>query len=169
MAWDKIRYVLKYSKAKTSHQLVLLRIANHSNDEGLAWPSYQTLANETGYTRRYVIRIVADLEAVGEIEILPTGSPYGGQAYRIPGGTISSPDEIASELSSPRIKSSGEKKDTQLVNSVHPNPNTKPIYCKNVTNDKDEWLTREQAVKLGLTPGSRMYRQATGELLPGET
>jgi hypothetical protein len=28
--------------------------------------------------------------------------------------------------------------------------------------DADEWLTHEQAVKLGLTPGSRLYKQATG-------
>jgi hypothetical protein len=33
--------------------------------------------------------------------------------------------------------------------------------------DTDEWLTHEQAVKLGLTRGSRMFRVATGELSPG--
>jgi hypothetical protein len=34
--------------------------------------------------------------------------------------------------------------------------------------DTNEWLTGEQAVKLGLTPGSRLYRQAIGEALPKE-
>jgi hypothetical protein len=33
---------------------------------------------------------------------------------------------------------------------------------------KDEWLTPEQAEKLGLTPGSRLYRKAIGALPPGE-
>jgi hypothetical protein len=32
----------------------------------------------------------------------------------------------------------------------------------------DEWLTPEQAEKLGLTPGSRLYRKAIGALRPGE-
>jgi hypothetical protein len=34
--------------------------------------------------------------------------------------------------------------------------------------DRDEWLTHDEAVKFGLTPGSRLYRLATGELQPEE-
>jgi hypothetical protein len=40
------------------------------------------------------------------------------------------------------------------------------LYLQNETDDKDEWLTHEQAVKIGLTPGSRLYRLATGEAQP---
>jgi hypothetical protein len=42
------------------------------------------------------------------------------------------------------------------------------LYPENETEDKDRWLTHEQAVKIGLTPGSRLYRQATGEVLSEE-
>ncbi len=159
MAIDTLLHVLNNSKAKKSHKLVLVEIANRTNKEGLAWPSYATLARATGLTRQWVIKCVADLEAVGELEILPHGSPTGGQAYRIPTGQLSLPDEIIP----------GKLSHQKVVNSVDPNLlNTEPIYCQNDANDKDEWLTPEQAVKIGLTPGTRLYRQATGEVLPGE-
>jgi hypothetical protein len=154
MAINRILYVLNHSKAKKSHQLVLLRLASHMNNEGLAWPSYQTLARETGLTRRRVIDLITDLTRVGELEVLPQGSPYGGQAYRIPGG----------EIVSPGMKSSGEIFDTEVVKLFHPNLLIESLYPANETEDKDQWLSHEQAVKIGLTPGSRLYRQATGEL-----
>jgi hypothetical protein len=158
MAIDKILYVLTHSKAKKSHQLVLLRIANRINSEGLAWPSYATLASETGLSRRHVIRIVADLQAVGELEILPEGSPYGTPAYRIPG----------SDTMSPGMKSRGDKNDTELVTSCHPNQLIESLYRKNDSNEEEAWLTPDEAVRLGLSPGSRLYQKATGELLPEE-
>jgi hypothetical protein len=156
MAIDKILYVLNHSKAKKSHRLVLLEIANHTNSEGLAWPSYRTLIAKTGLSRRRVIDIVADLLAVGELEVLPHGSPHGGQAYRIPGGATIAPG----------MKSSGAKNDTQGVQPLHPNLLIESLYLQNETDDKNEWLTHEQAVKIGLTPGSRLCKLATGEALP---
>jgi hypothetical protein len=155
MAINALLYVLTHSKAKKSHRLVLIEIANHTNKDGLAWPSYQRLADRTGLTRRWVIEIVSDLQAVGELEILPNGSPTGGQAYRIPTSEVSSPDEIIP----------GEVSSAEVMNSVHPNLLYESIYPKTATEDKAGWLTHEQAVKFGLTPGSRLYRQATGELL----
>jgi hypothetical protein len=156
MAINKILYVLTYSKAKKSHRLVLLEIANHTNSEGLAWPSYRTLIAKTGLSRRRVIDIVADLRGVGELEVLPHGSPHGGQAYRIPGGATIAPG----------MESSGAKNDTEGVQPLHPNLLIESLYLQNETDDKDEWLTHEQAVKIGLTPGSRLYRLATGEAQP---
>jgi Helix-turn-helix domain len=141
---------------KKSHRLVLLEIANHTNSEGLAWPSYRTLIAKTGLSRRRVIDIVADLRGVGELEVLPHGSPHGGQAYRIPGGATIAPG----------MESSGAKNDTEGVQPLHPNLLIESLYLQNETDDKDEWLTHEQAVKIGLTPGSRLYRLATGEAQP---
>jgi hypothetical protein len=92
MAIATLLHVLNNSKAKNSHRLVLIEIANHVNDtNGLASPTYQTIANKVGLTRRRVIDLVADLNALGEIEILPHGSPTGGQAYRFRGGETISP------------------------------------------------------------------------------
>ena len=67
------------------------------------------------------------------------------------------------------MKSLGIVSSHEVVYSVDPNLlNTEPIYCQNDANDKNEWLTPEQAVKIGLTPGSRLYKKATGELQVGE-
>jgi hypothetical protein len=159
MAINTLLYVLTHSKAKKSHRLVLIEIANHTNCDGLAWPSYATLARITGLTRSWVIKIVSDLEAVGELEILPHGSPTGGQAYRILTGIVSTPG----------MKSRGVVSCSEVVYSVDPNLlNTESLYCKNDSNEEEAWLTPDAAVKFGLTPGSRLYRQATGEVLPAE-
>jgi hypothetical protein len=158
MAIDKILYVLTHSKAKKSHRLVLVEIANHTNSDGLAWPSYQRLASRTGLVRHWVIKIVADLVATGELEIVPNASPKGTHAYRIPTGTVSVPG----------MKSSGTVSVTNPVQSVYPNLLYESLYLQNETEDKNEWLTHEQAVKIGLTPGSRLYKLATGEALPEE-
>jgi hypothetical protein len=158
MAINNLLHVLSNSKAKKSHRLVLIEIANHTNQDGLAWPSYQRLASITGLSRRWVIEIVSDLQTVGELEIIPTGSPTGGQAYRIPTG----------ELSSLGMKSRGEVSSTQVVNSLHPNLYIESIYCKSDSAEEKAWLTPADAVKLGLTRGSRLYRKAIGELLPEE-
>src|SRR5688500_17789056 len=85
-------HVLNNSKTKKSHRLVLIEIANHVNDNnGLAWPSQETIANKVGLTRRRVVDLIAELKAIGELEVPPHGSPTGGLAYRIPCETISHP------------------------------------------------------------------------------
>jgi Helix-turn-helix domain len=155
MAIDTLLHVLNNSKAKKSHRLVLIEIANHINADGLAWPSYQRLANRTGLTRSWVIKIVSQLQAVGELEILPNSSPTGGQAYRIPTGV----------LSTPGMKSRGVVSSQEVVYSVDPNLIYESVYC---TNDTEDYLTAEQAVAFGLTPGSRLFKKATGELKPEE-
>ncbi|MDQ3831118.1 MAG: helix-turn-helix domain-containing protein [Candidatus Tectomicrobia bacterium] len=158
MAINTVLYVLNFSKAKKSHKLVLLEIANHTNKDGLAWPSHSTLARKTGLTRRWIVQIVSDLQTVGELAVIPGGGPHGEQAYRIPG----------CELTSQGMISSDEVSSLLGVNSLHIESVIESLYPENETNDKDGWLTPEQAVKIGLTPGSRLYRLATGELQPEE-
>jgi hypothetical protein len=58
----------------------------------------------------------------------------------------------------------GESKFWKLL----PNLLIEFLYSKNDSNEEEAWLSPDDAVKLGLTPGSRMYRRATGELLPEE-
>jgi hypothetical protein len=89
---------------------------------------------------------------------LPQGSPSGGLAYRIP---------WCETISQGRI-SSGEIFDTKGVKLFHTESVIESLYPQHETDDKDRWLTHEQAVKIGLTPGSRLYRQATGEAPPEE-
>jgi hypothetical protein len=53
----------------------------------------------------------------------------------------------------PKVLDTKERKDKE----------DKPVSLSpSKAEDTDEWLTHEQAVKLGLTPGSRLYKQATG-------
>jgi hypothetical protein len=157
MAINTLLYVLSHSKAKKSHKLVLLEIANHTNSEGLATPT--TLSRKTGLSRQWVIQCISDLILVGELEFVPHGSPQRRHAYRIP--------ECQVNLQYP--KSNCKLNHSESVNSVDlESVYTEPIYCKNETEDKDEWLTHAQAVKIGLTPGSRLYRLATGEAQPEE-
>jgi hypothetical protein len=52
MAINTLLYVPACSKAKKSHRLVLIQIANHMNSEGLGWTVRNTLARETGLSRR---------------------------------------------------------------------------------------------------------------------
>jgi len=49
---------------------LLLVIASHVNpDTGWAWPSLDRLADEIARTRRHVIRLITELETLGELEV----------------------------------------------------------------------------------------------------
>jgi hypothetical protein len=154
MAINTLLYVLSHSKAKKSHKLVLLEIANHTNSEGLAWPTPTTLSRKTGLSRQWVIQCISDLILVGELEFVPHGSPQRRHAYRIP--------ECQVSLQYP--KRNCKLSHSESVNSVDlESVNNESLYLQNETDDKERWLTHAQAVKIGLTPGSRLYRLATGE------
>jgi hypothetical protein len=73
-----------------------------------------------------------------------------------------------------KVKSETGKSLESLQNTAHKVVTTKerkdkaqmPVdHVPDQEESTDEWLTPEQAVGLGLTPGSRLYKQATGELL----
>lgn len=68
--------VWEHSQQSGSGLLLLLAIADYTNDEGQAWPSVSTLAAKTRLSVRQVRRLLADVEASGELEIVRTdGSP----------------------------------------------------------------------------------------------
>jgi Helix-turn-helix domain len=70
MSMTMVTHVRSRSKSTRSARHLLLVIASHVNpDTGWAWPSLDTLAQETALTRRHVIRLVAHLEALGELEV----------------------------------------------------------------------------------------------------
>lgn len=65
-------------------KLVLIGIANHDGDGG-AWPSMTTLARYAGVSTRHARRIVADLVAVGLVEVeYQAGGNAGTRADRRP-------------------------------------------------------------------------------------
>jgi hypothetical protein len=53
--------------ADTKAKLVLLKLADNANDEGIAWPHIETIAAETSLCRRSVFRALTVLEDSGLI------------------------------------------------------------------------------------------------------
>jgi hypothetical protein len=78
------RAVWELSKAKETSRLVLLCLADHANNQGLAWPCVRTIAHECQLSRRGVQKILQKLLASGELTVDQVG---GGKAkptrYRI--------------------------------------------------------------------------------------
>jgi len=70
MSISTIAQVRSSSKSHGSARTLLLVIASHVNpDTGWAWPSLDTLADEIARTRRHVIRLITELETLGELEV----------------------------------------------------------------------------------------------------
>lgn len=160
MSIPSLLHVLDHSKAKGSHKLVLIEIANACNKtDGLAWISFTTIANRSGISRRQVIRLVNDLIATGELEEHLGKGPRGLTAYRISTG----------DMVTPVGRSTNDKSDTRLVtNPTTVSCNTEPNSPEIELNDKNRGITEEDALGLGLTPGTRMFKLATGELRSDE-
>ncbi len=70
MSMQIVAQVRSISKSTRSARHLLLIIASHVNpDTGWAWPSLDTLAEETTLTRRRVIQLIHHLEALGELDV----------------------------------------------------------------------------------------------------
>jgi Helix-turn-helix domain len=70
MSISTVAQVRSLSKSQGSARTLLLVIASHVNsDTGWAWPSLARLADEIARTRRHVIRLITQLETLGELEV----------------------------------------------------------------------------------------------------
>jgi hypothetical protein len=70
MSISTVAQVRSSSKSQGSARTLLLVIASHVNpDTSWAWPSLDTLAAEIARTRRHVIRLITQLEMLGELEV----------------------------------------------------------------------------------------------------
>lgn len=82
--------VLTNSKASAQAKLVLVGIANHINENGDAWPSRELLASYANCSVRTITRHIAELEKLGELEVIvnaaPTNGRYRPNLYRLPQG-----------------------------------------------------------------------------------
>lgn len=77
-------WVWNYSRSKPTQRLVLLAIADCANDHGAeAYPSNATLAAKTGLSERGVRKAIAELEALGELEVQYKSGPHGCNRYRV--------------------------------------------------------------------------------------
>jgi hypothetical protein len=91
MSMDTIAHVrTAYKFLPRSARHLLLVIASHQNhDTGWAWPSYPTLAEETGFTCRRLIQLVKGLELAHVIEVRRGHGRGHSNFYRI----LPSPEE----------------------------------------------------------------------------
>lgn len=68
----------------STQRLVLVRIADHAAPDGSnAWPSLERLVGDTCLSRRSVQRSIADLEAMGALEVDYKAGPHGVNRYRV--------------------------------------------------------------------------------------
>lgn len=77
--------------------LVMLAIADFSNDDGLAWPSIETLAKKSRCCQRSVQAIISELVKTDKLEVKYGEGPYGTNIYRITGGcnSCTPPPQVA--------------------------------------------------------------------------
>lgn len=84
MSVEALAVVLHHSKAKGTHKLVLLGIANHAGDGG-AWPTVETLAHYANVEPRAVQKALQRLVSMGEVRIhRQAGGTYDMDDYRRP-------------------------------------------------------------------------------------
>lgn len=77
--------VWDHSPHSGSDLLMLLAIADHANDQGLAWPSIPTLAKKCRVHRRQAIYIIRNLEKAGSISIVKGGGRGRASVYKVNG------------------------------------------------------------------------------------
>jgi hypothetical protein len=186
-----------YKSFSRSARHVLQLIAGHQSlQTGWAFLSYLCLSEESGLTRRRVIQLVALLEAHHVLEVRRGHGRGHVNFYRILREEDGLPvphrreKKVKSETpllpekvkfptapAAEKVKSETRKGLESLGKAVAKVVNTKerkdkaemPISLSpEQAEDKGRWLTHKEAVKLGLTVGSRLFRLATGELLPSE-
>lgn len=77
------RLVLDHSQSKGTDLLVLLVLADFSNESGLSWPSVATLARTCRMTPRNLNLRLAKLRESGEVAVEQNAGQAGSNLYRI--------------------------------------------------------------------------------------
>lgn len=111
----------KASKAKGGSLLVLLAIADFADENGVAYPSINTLARFSRLGRRRVQDIVRELDGNDELEIYVGAGPHGCNLYWVRAGRpeLKVPDRIqkARAAGYVRVKDTPAEGDTAPVDS----------------------------------------------------
>ena len=100
-----------------SERLLLIVLANYANETKECWPSYDTLADKCGVSRRTIIRTMVRLIALGAVARKPRRTPYGNAASNVYELMIGS-DAHATRGSDAHA--------TRVVTPTPPNPSVDP-------------------------------------------
>src|SRR5947208_9033856 len=109
MSIEAISAVWKHSRQKSGGLLVLLALADYTNNEGIAWPALSTLARKIRMSKRNVQRWVRVLEKAGELEVRPNQGRKGSNIYKICLPTIG-----------PHTPDAGDIHDARVAKAVSP-------------------------------------------------
>ena len=108
-------------------KLVLVALADRANDDGVCWPSIDTLAKRTGMTGRGVQKVIRSIEDLGLLERQESTGRSNKYLLKLPlNGVHPQEDDPRTQFTPP-------------LNSVHPtpeprSPNTSIIHQGNISN-----------------------------------
>jgi hypothetical protein len=149
------RQVLADSKLRPSYKLVCMAISLHfnRNENGAAWPGFETLAELTGQGRRTIIRATKEVERRGHLRI--------NRARKDNGGSLSNRyfALLKDEGVVPQGHPGGGLGDTPGVAWVTPEPLSEPPNTAAGGNSLSDWTeekkedSRDRVLRaLGTTP-----------------
>lgn len=83
MSTDLLNHVYATSAQVGNQRAVLLALAWKADDDGVSYPSTETLATMTAVTERTVQRSIRELVADGELEVNSGAGPHGTNLFRV--------------------------------------------------------------------------------------
>lgn len=108
--------------------LLLLALADHANDQGVCWPSLETLAQKSRMSERHVRRLLRELEESGELRTEVGGNTDGqnrSSVYRIV--PLNRADKMSGEAPGGDISSGGADADVREGGTpMSPEPSKEP-------------------------------------------
>jgi hypothetical protein len=156
LVWEK-------SQHKGSELLLLLAIADNTNDQGVAFPSIKTLARKTRLSIRNVRYVILRLEHSGELEVSIGTGPRGCNEYRIHIPTLQKLQGMISTPANERTKPPAKALAPEPTTKTNISPfSLSPGNVPNGTEGEPGAFTPEQLKDAGFTPGSLAWRVLLG-------
>ena len=109
--------VRTHSKAKGSARALLNILADYANDEGLAWPTRETMANDTGLSERTVTRCLQALCDDGRLAVEDNAAGGRGRVpvYRILIPELIKGDSVTPFMADKRVTNGHVKGDNVTI------------------------------------------------------
>ena len=106
--------VWESAQKTATHKLILLAFADHANDDGLCWPSIDTISNKSQLSHRQTQRIIHDLIGDNLLKVVDKHTQHRTPTYEVRGDNLT-PLEL-----------SGVTSETPEVTSTTPEVTSEP-------------------------------------------
>ena len=176
-----IEHILSAFKAKTGssgRKLVLIKLADNANDNGLCWPSHQYIADQCEMSKRSVINHIAKLEEMGFLTIQHRKKEAGGNHsnyYRLHIEVVKNLHGDSENSAPPPSANSAPRTSHSLesVNEPIGLSSDKPVDVKSNTKNKYteefEKIWRERPSRVGGNPKPKALKAYNARLKEGHT